>query len=104
VPKTAKLLGRTGVGVRWTLRVGPNKGRTYTLVFNRTAYQMLGENWTGRLGLNGASGGEALVKLAVVNKAGQLPWARSTAFHPRPGATRAAGNPSYSRVTISLAG
>ena len=73
VPKAANLLGRTGVGVRWTLRVGPNKGSTYTLVFNRTTYQLLGENWTGRLGLNGASGGEALARLAIVNKAGQLP-------------------------------
>jgi hypothetical protein len=34
---------------------------------------MLGENWTGRLSLNAASGGEVLAKLAIVNKAGQLP-------------------------------
>lgn len=73
VPKAVNLLGRTGVGVRWTLRVGRNKGSTYTLVFNRTTYQLLGEDWTGRLGLNGASGGEVLVKLAIVNKTGQLP-------------------------------
>jgi hypothetical protein len=34
---------------------------------------LLGMNWTGRLGLNGATGGEALIKLAIVNKAGKLP-------------------------------
>ena len=58
---------------RWALRVGRNKGSTYTLVFNRRSYQLPGMNWTGRLGLNGASGGEVLVKLAIVNEAGQLP-------------------------------
>jgi hypothetical protein len=73
VPKAATILGHTGIGVRWTLRAGPDKNSTYTLIFNRKAYQFLGMNWTGRLGLNGATGGDALTKLAIVNKAGQLP-------------------------------
>lgn len=73
VPQATALLGHTGVGVRWTLRAGPDKNSTYTLVFNRKTYQLLGMNWTGRLGLNGATGGDALTKLAIVNKPGQLP-------------------------------
>ncbi len=73
VPTAANLLGHTGVGIRWRLGRGRGKGSTYTLVFNRSTYQLLGMNWTGRLGMNGASGGEVVVKLAIVNKAGQLP-------------------------------
>jgi hypothetical protein len=64
------------LGVRWRLGTGRDKGSTYTLVFDRHTYQLLGMNWTGRLGVNGASGGEALVKLAIVSKAGQVPCAR----------------------------
>jgi hypothetical protein len=74
VPKAATVRGRTGVGVRWALHAGPGKEQsTYTLVFTRRAYQLLGMNWTGRLGLNGATGGDALIELTITNKAGQLP-------------------------------
>jgi hypothetical protein len=74
VPTAATVRGRTGVGVRWTLHTGPGgKQSTYTLVFTRKTYQLLGMNWTGRLGLNGAAGGDALLMLALVSKAGQLP-------------------------------
>lgn len=73
VPKTADVLGRAGVGVRWRLGTGRNTISTYTLIFDRHTYQLLGMNWTGTLGLGGAPGGLALVKLAIVNKAGQLP-------------------------------
>jgi hypothetical protein len=73
VPKASTLLGRTGVGVRWTVRTGAANNRpvtnTFTLVFNRKTYQLLGMNWN----LGDATGGEALIKLAIVNKAGQLP-------------------------------
>jgi hypothetical protein len=73
VPHTATLLRHTGVGVRWTLHTGPNKSSTYTLVFNRKTYQLLGMNWTGRLGLNGAAGGDVLTRFAIVSNAGQVP-------------------------------
>jgi hypothetical protein len=74
VPKAATVRGRTGVGVRWTLHPSPGgKPSTYTLVFTRKTYQLLGMNWTGRLSLDGAAGGDALIKLAIVSKAGQLP-------------------------------
>ena len=63
----------TGVADRWALRVGRNKGSTYTLVFNRRTYQLPSMNWTGRLGLNGASRGEVLVKLAIVNGQASYP-------------------------------
>jgi len=65
--------GHTGVADRWALRVGRNKGSTYTLVFNRRTYQLPSMNWTGRLGLNGASRGEVLVKLAIVNGQASYP-------------------------------
>jgi hypothetical protein len=46
---------------------------TYTLIFDRSTDQLLGMSWPGRVGLNNATGGEVLVKLAIGNKAGQLP-------------------------------
>jgi hypothetical protein len=73
VPRAATILGRTGVGVRWTVRTGAAGHRpatdTFTLVFNRKTYRLLGMNWD----LSGATGGEALIKLAIVNKPGELP-------------------------------
>ena len=73
MPKASTVLGRTGVGVRWTVRTGAANNRpvtnTFTLVFNRKTYQLLGMNWN----LGDATGGEALIKLAIVKKIGQLP-------------------------------
>jgi hypothetical protein len=47
VPTAATILGHPGVGVRWRLATGRDKGSTYTLVFDRHTYQLLGMNWTG---------------------------------------------------------
>jgi hypothetical protein len=73
VPKASTVIGRTGVGVRWTVRTGAaGHGPvtdTFTLIFNRKTYRLLGINWD----VNGATGGQALIKLAIVNKSGQLP-------------------------------
>ena len=73
LPKVSTVLGRTGVGVRWTVRTGAAGHRpvtnTFTLVFNHKTYRLLGTNWD----VGGATGGQALIKLAIVNKSGQLP-------------------------------
>jgi hypothetical protein len=73
VPHASTVLGRTGIGVRWMVRTGAAGHKpatdTFTLIFNRTTYRLLGMNW----GLGAATGGEALIKLAIVNKTGQLP-------------------------------
>jgi hypothetical protein len=74
VPHAATVLGRTGVGVRWAVRTSSAGHKpatdTFTLIFNRTTYRLLGMTWN--LG-GGATGGEALIKLAIVSKPGQLP-------------------------------
>jgi hypothetical protein len=73
VPKESTVLGGTGVGVRWTVRTRVINNKpvtdTFTLIFNRKTYRLLGMNWN----LSGATGGAALIKLAIVNKPGQLP-------------------------------
>lgn len=57
--------GRAGVGVEWSF-----EGGTSMLIFDPATFQYLGES---TLGLNGASGGDALLQTAIVDSPGQLP-------------------------------
>jgi hypothetical protein len=71
VPRARNLLGTIGVGVR----TGMDKGNYYTIIFNPKTYAPLGMTWQAAPGQRSGDGigGEVLLKLAIVNKAGQLP-------------------------------
>lgn len=70
VPKAATVLGRTGVGVRWTSGTGHRRS-SFTFIFQRGTYRLLGINSSGYLA-DGVAG-VAVTGSAVVDRAGQLP-------------------------------
>ena len=67
VPDAADGIGRHGVGIAWSL---PDGGGKTVIIFNPKTYAELGlTTW----GAQGQKGTGALLTLAIVNKAGQLP-------------------------------
>jgi hypothetical protein len=67
VPHAADITGRHGVGIAWSL---PGNGGKAMIIFSPRTYAALGiTTW----GAAGQRGGEALLKLAIVDQAGQLP-------------------------------
>lgn len=67
VPHAADGIGRPGMGIAWP---GPGGGGKTMIIFNPKTYAELGvTTWDAA----GEKGTGALLKLAIVNKAGQLP-------------------------------
>jgi hypothetical protein len=64
IPDVADIIGRHGVGVAWPSSHG---GGRLVIIFQFKTYAELG------VGEQGQKGGSALLKIAIVNKAGQLP-------------------------------
>ncbi len=62
-------IGRIGVAIRWTFEGAPAE-----IILSAVSYSYMGDRTWPEPGIK-ASGydGEALVKMALVNKAGQLP-------------------------------
>jgi hypothetical protein len=67
MPDVADIIGRRGVGVAWPPSHG---GGRLVIIFHVNTYAELGVT---TLGAHGEKGGSALLKIAIVNKAGQLP-------------------------------
>lgn len=67
IPDTADCIGRHGVGVGWSL---PGGGGKTVIIFSPKTYAELGINTVGEAG---QKGGSALLQLAIVDNAGQLP-------------------------------
>jgi hypothetical protein len=65
IPHATDGIGRPGVGVAW-----PAPGGRTMIIFNPDTYGELGVTTSGA---RGATGYGALLKLAIVNKPGQLP-------------------------------
>ena len=67
VPHAADIAGRHGVGIAWSL---PGNGGKTMIIFSPRTYAALGiTTW----GAAGQRGGEALLKLAIVDQAGSCP-------------------------------
>jgi len=66
ITRAADGIGRHGVGIAWSL---PGDGKTM-IIFNPNTYAELGITTRGAAGQKGTG---ALLKLAIVNKPGQLP-------------------------------
>jgi len=71
VPDAADGIGRHGVGIAWSL---PDGGGKTVIIFDPKTYTELGPTTWGAQGQKGTG---ALLKLAIVNKAGQLPRPRA---------------------------
>lgn len=65
IPRVADGIGRPGVGIAW-----PAPGGRTMIIFNPDTYAELGVTTRGA---GGATGTGALLKLAIVNRPGQLP-------------------------------
>jgi hypothetical protein len=67
LPDVADIIGRHGIGVAWPPSHGGGRG---VIIFDARTYAELGVT---TLGAHGQKGGSALLKIAIVDKPGQLP-------------------------------
>jgi hypothetical protein len=70
LPNAADSIGRRGVGIGWAFGPTVKPGVSTVIIFDRRTYAALGMT---TYGVGGSMGGEALIKMAIVNRPGELP-------------------------------